>query len=77
VLYRVDLGNVGKDALMTERGQRRSTRRTRSRRPLRQPDGRVHFAGDDMTNMSSWMQGVFESARDVTMAIDARAVARN
>jgi monoamine oxidase len=43
---------------------------------LRQPDGRVHFAGDYMTNMSSWMQGAFESAREVAMAIHARAHAR-
>lgn len=26
---------------------------------LRQPHGRVHFAGDYMTYMSSWMQGAF------------------
>ena len=44
--------------------------------PLRQPDGRVHFAGDYMTNMSSWMNGAFESAREVVMAIHARAVTR-
>ena len=31
---------------------------------LRRPDGRVHFAGDYMTDMSSWMQGAFESARE-------------
>jgi len=43
---------------------------------LRQPDGRVHFAGDYMTNMSSWMQGAFESAREAAMAIHTRAVAR-
>jgi len=43
---------------------------------LRRPDGRVHFAGDYMTDMSSWMQGAFESARDVAMAIHTRAVAR-
>jgi monoamine oxidase len=43
---------------------------------LRQPDGRVHFAGDYMTNMSSWMQGAFESAREVAMAIHTRALAR-
>ena len=35
---------------------------------LRQPDGRVHFAGDYMTDMSSWMQGAFESAREVAAA---------
>ena len=43
---------------------------------LRQPDGRVHFAGDYMTNMSSWMQGAFDSAREVAMAIHTRAHAR-
>ena len=43
---------------------------------LRQPDGRVHFAGDYMTNMSSWMQGAFESAREVAMAIHAHSLAR-
>jgi monoamine oxidase len=42
---------------------------------LRRPDGRVHFAGDYMTDMSSWMQGAFESAREVA-AIHARARAR-
>jgi monoamine oxidase len=42
---------------------------------LRQPDGRVHFAGDYMTNMSSWMQGAFESAREVATAIHKRALA--
>ena len=44
--------------------------------PLRQPDGRVHFAGDDMTDMSAWMQGAFESAREVAMAVHKRALAR-
>jgi monoamine oxidase len=43
---------------------------------LRQPDGRVYFAGDYMTDMSSWMQGALESAREVAMAIHPRAVAR-
>jgi monoamine oxidase len=43
---------------------------------LRQPDGRVHFAGDYMTNMSSWMQGAFDSARETAMAVHTRAVAR-
>jgi monoamine oxidase len=43
---------------------------------LRKPDGRVHFAGDYMTNMSSWMNGAFESARAVAMAVHARAVVR-
>jgi monoamine oxidase len=43
---------------------------------LRQPDGRVHFAGDYMTDMSSWMQGAFESAREVAAAIHSRAATR-
>lgn len=43
---------------------------------LRQPDGRVYFAGDYMTDMSSWMQGAFESARAVATAVHARASAR-
>lgn len=41
---------------------------------LRQPDGRVHFAGDYMTDMSSWMQGAFESGRETAAAIHKRAV---
>ena len=40
---------------------------------LREPDGRVHFAGDYMTDLSSFMQGAFESAREVATAIHARA----
>jgi monoamine oxidase len=44
---------------------------------LRQPDGRVHFAGDYMTDMSSWMNGAFESAREVAMAVHTRALAPN
>ena len=44
---------------------------------LREPDGRVHFAGDYMTELSSFMQGAFESARHVATAIHARATARN
>ena len=43
---------------------------------LQQPDGRVHFAGDYMTDMSSWMQGALESARTVSTAIHQRALAR-
>jgi monoamine oxidase len=42
---------------------------------LRQPDGRVYFAGDYMTDMSSWMQGAFESAREVATAVHRRALA--
>jgi monoamine oxidase len=44
--------------------------------PLRQPDGRVHFAGDYMTDNSSWMQGAFDSARDVAAALHRRALTR-
>jgi monoamine oxidase len=44
--------------------------------PLQQPDGRVHFAGDYMTNESSWMNGAFESGRHTAMALHARAGAR-
>ena len=44
--------------------------------PLRQPDGRVHFAGDYMTDMSSWMQGAFESAREVATQVHRRALTR-
>jgi len=44
---------------------------------LRQPDGRVHFAGDYMTDMSSWMQGAFESAREVAAAIHRRALTKS
>jgi monoamine oxidase len=36
----------------------------------------VHFAGDYMTNQSSWMNGAFESAREVAMALHARAAVR-
>ena len=45
--------------------------------PLRQPDGRVHFAGDYMTNLSSFMQGAFDSAREVATAIHKRAFTRS
>ena len=51
-------------------------RRLRRSRALRHPDGRVHFAGDYMTGMSSWMQGAFESARDVAAAIHRRVPTR-
>jgi hypothetical protein len=43
---------------------------------LREPDGRVYFAGDYMTDMSSWMQGAFESAREVATALHRRALVR-
>jgi len=44
---------------------------------LRRPDGRVYFAGDYMTNMSSWMQGAFESGREVSMSIHRRVLSRS
>ncbi len=44
---------------------------------LQQPDGRVHVAGDYMTDMSSWRQGAFDSAREVAMAVHQRALARS
>lgn len=40
---------------------------------LRRPDGRVYLAGDHVSGMNAWMQGAFESARDVAAAIHARA----
>lgn len=45
-------------------------------KPLRDPGGRVHFAGDYMTDMSSWMQGAFESAREAATALHRRALAK-
>jgi monoamine oxidase len=44
--------------------------------PLRQPDGRVHFAGDYMTGMSSWMQGAFDSAREASTVLHRLALPR-
>jgi monoamine oxidase len=43
---------------------------------LQKPDGRVHFAGDYMTNQSSWMNGALESARRVATALHTRVAAR-
>jgi monoamine oxidase len=42
------------------------------RKVLNQPEGRVYLAGDHL-NMNAWMQGAFESARQVATAIHARA----
>ena len=39
---------------------------------LQQPDGRIYFAGDYKTDLSSFMQGAFESARATVMALHAR-----
>jgi monoamine oxidase len=50
-------------------------RRTRLA-PLRDADGRIYFGGDYMTDMSSWMQGAFESAREVATALHRRALVR-
>jgi monoamine oxidase len=44
---------------------------------LRRPEGRVHLAGDQLSSMNSWMQGAFESAREVAMAIHSRALTRS
>jgi monoamine oxidase len=49
---------------------------TRALAALQQPDGRIHFAGDYMTNQSSWMNGAFESARAVATALHTRVAAR-
>ena len=43
---------------------------------LREPDGRIYFGGDYMTTNSSWMQGAFDSAREVAMALHKRAFTR-
>jgi monoamine oxidase len=53
-----------------------SSEATKALAPLRQADGRVHFAGDYMTDMSSWMQGAFESAREVSTSLHRRVVTR-
>ena len=36
-----------------------------------QPERRVYFAGDHL-NMNAWMQGAFESGRQVATALHAR-----
>lgn len=43
-----------------------------NRRILNEPEGRVFLAGDHL-NMNAWMQGAFESARQVATEIHARA----
>lgn len=43
-----------------------------ARKALAQPEGRVYLAGDHL-NMNAWMQGAFESGRQVATAIHARA----
>jgi monoamine oxidase len=44
------------------------------RKTLNQPEGRVYLAGDHL-NMNAWMQGAFESGRQVATAIHARVAA--
>jgi monoamine oxidase len=44
-----------------------------TKRLLNQPDRRVYLAGDHL-NLNAWMQGAFDSAREVAMAIHARAM---
>ena len=39
---------------------------------LRQPAGRIHFAGEHASSVRGWMQGALESARRVAQEIDAR-----
>ena len=39
---------------------------------LLKPQGRVYLAGDHL-NLNAWMQGAFDSARQVATAIHARA----
>ena len=41
---------------------------------LRRPEGRVYLAGDHVSNLNAWMQGAFESGRQVASAIHARAM---
>jgi len=43
-----------------------------NRRILSEPEGRLYLAGDHM-NMNAWMQGAFESGRQVATQIHARA----
>jgi monoamine oxidase len=47
-----------------------------ARKALSQPEGRVYLAGDHL-NMNAWMQGAFESARQVATAIHTRVGAEH
>jgi monoamine oxidase len=42
---------------------------------LRRPDRRFYLAGDHLSPHNAWMQGAFESAREVATALHARAMA--
>jgi monoamine oxidase len=44
---------------------------------LCKPAGRVHFAGDAMSQQTGWMAGAIESARRAVLAIHARASAES
>jgi monoamine oxidase len=44
-----------------------------TKRLLNEPDRRVYLAGDHL-NLNAWMQGAFESARQVAMSIHGRAM---
>ena len=44
-----------------------------TKRLLNEPDRRVYLAGDHL-NLNAWMQGAFDSARQVAMALHARAM---
>ncbi|HVK07120.1 MAG TPA: FAD-dependent oxidoreductase, partial [Armatimonadaceae bacterium] len=39
---------------------------------LREPDGRLFFAGADLTALNGWMAGAFESARGAARAVHER-----
>jgi monoamine oxidase len=43
-----------------------------TRKQMSEPNGRIYLAGDHM-NLNAWMQGAFESGRQVATAIHARA----
>ena len=61
---------------MTRKSRSESSEAHQALVALREPDGQIYFAGDYMTDMSSWMQGAFESAREVATAVHRRALAR-
>ncbi|MFI0896018.1 flavin monoamine oxidase family protein [Streptomyces sp. NPDC020983] len=44
-------------------------------KPLTQPSGRVHFAGDWLSYMDAWQHGAFSSARSAVTAIHQRVLA--
>jgi monoamine oxidase len=44
---------------------------------LLKPDGRVHLAGDHLTNWNAWMQGALDSGRAVATDIHKRAGQEN